>query len=449
MDVSIDPAPPTSGPLRDLIAGPVRVGVTAVVVFVVAFGVWSVSAPLAGGAVAPGLVSPDGHRRTVQHLEGGIVAAIHVRDGDVVEAGDPLVTLESERFRADRDILRHRHATVLATRARLEAEASGASELALPAQLTAILADASPERRIPLQEWVDEEARVFAVRRDVHASRRGVLEARMEQLRDQVDGLTAQASSASTQLTLIGDELASKEDLWEKRLVARSEILRLQRMTASIEGDRAQTLSDIARAKERMGETRLELLALDASRAAEVAAELSRVRAELASIAEELAASEDVVQRMVVKAPVSGSVVGLRVHTRGGVVAPGATILSVVPRDEALLIDTRVSPRDIDVVVPGLRAQVQLSAYSGRILHRIDGTVETVSADRLEDEATGAPYFLARVRIDDDALLKQDVDVSLMVGMPADVLIVTSERSVLAYLLEPLFGLLFSALREV
>jgi HlyD family secretion protein/epimerase transport system membrane fusion protein len=444
----LQPAAPP--PLWEAIARPVRLGLVALFTFVAAFGVWGVAAPIAGGAVAPGVISPDGKRRQVQHLEGGIIRKIHVRDGDVVEAGDPLVTLEDVKPRADRDILRDKKLTLSARRARLEAEARGDDVIRFPEDLTrAVEAPRLSEpRRAELRLIMEEQRRVFETRNEVHASRRQVLEARMEQLQDQVDGYNAQAASAEAQLELIADELEGKEKLWRKNLVAKPEILRLRRMTADIEGRRARYLAEVARAKERMGETRLEILSLDATRAEEVAAQLAEVRSELSSISEQLAASEDVLQRSVVKAPVTGTVVNMQYRTEGGVVAPGGHIMDIVPKEETLLIDAMVSPRDIDVVSPGLPAQVQLSAYSSRGLYRITGRVLTVSADRLVDEESGRPYYLARVMIDEGALEQQALDIELVPGMPAEVLIVTGERSFAEYLLEPMMDIIFASFRE-
>jgi len=436
-----DPAAPEA--LRGALAAPRRAGQALMAVFLGGFLVWGCTAPLAGGAVAPGVISPDGSRRTVQHLEGGIIAALHVRDGDRVAPGQPLVLLQGVQARTVYNALLHQHLTLLAMHARLQAEQAGAADFDAPPELRS--GEAEAEARAILSAQRD----LFATRRTAHEGRREVLHKRIEQSNEEISGLEAQAQAADDQLALIAEELIGKEALFGRGNARLTEVLALKRARAELQGRRGEHVSSIARSKLVIGETRMQILNLDADRLDRIAEQLDRVRVELAGVAERVQASRDVLARTVVGAPVSGTVVNLRFKTLEGVIRAGEAILDIVPDEEALLIDARVAPGDIDVVHAGQAAQVHLTAYSSRGLPRIDGTVRTVSADRLQDPHTGQAYYLARVEVPREALARLGAAVELVPGMPADVLVVRRERTLVGYLLEPLRGAWRRGLREV
>jgi HlyD family secretion protein/epimerase transport system membrane fusion protein len=422
---------------------PVRLGLTLIAVFMIGGGVWAATAPLAGGAVAPGVISPDGNRKTVQHLEGGIIARLEVRDGDVVQAGQPLVILESIQPRASFEALLNQYRTLVAMRTRLHAEQANREHIDWPAELQGATDDAE------LRAIIAGQQQMFETRRATHSARKRVLQQQIEQLQEQVRGLEAQVASTTLQLKFIAEELAGKEELRRKEIVTKPEILRLQRTQAEISGNRGEFIASIAAAKQKIGETELQLMAIDAERADDIATKLDQVRAELATVRERLFASEDILKRTVVTAPVAGTVVNLRFKTEGGVVQRGEPILDIVPADDALLIDARVAPNDIDVVHAGLSAQIHLSAYTSRAVPRIDGKVRSVSADRFIDEYTRQPYYLARVEVDRATLTQIDSKIELIPGMPAEVLIVTGERTLVDYLIEPFLDVFRRSFREV
>ncbi|WP_230532362.1 HlyD family type I secretion periplasmic adaptor subunit [Microvirga roseola] len=412
------------------------------VIFLGGFTAWGTLAPLAGGAVAPGIISPDGSKKTVQHLEGGIIGKLLVRDGDVVQLGQPLLVLENIQPKATHDMLVSQYRTLLVTRLRLEAEQANSERLNVPSELQGEARDAS------LALIIQTQRDLFRARRETHVSRKRVLAQRIEQLNEQIAGFEAQVASASRQLELIGEELEGKEVLRRKQIVTKPEILRLQRMQAEIDGKRGEYLAAIAQAKQQIGEADLELLSLDAERADQIATQLVQVRTELASVRERLSASEDVLKRTVITSPASGTVVSLQFKTEGGIVRQGEAILDIVPSEDALLIDARVSPTDIDVVHAGLSAQVHLSAFSSRGLPRIQGVVRSVSADRIVDEQTHQSYYLARIEVDRDELRRIDPHIELIAGMPAEALVVTSERTMFQYLLEPFLETFRRSFRE-
>lgn len=429
--------------LKDSIRCPVRIALALSVFYFVGFGAWGAVAPIAGGSVAPGVISPDGSRKTVQHLEGGIIGKLLVRDGDEVKAGQPLLVLENVQPKATHDMLTSQYRTLLATLLRLEAEQANSETFTIPPEFQGDMRDARTALVVRAQ------SDLFRARRETHLARKRVLSQRIEQLEEQIRGYEAQAGSASRQFALLSEELAGKEELQRKQIVAKPEVLRLQRMQAEIDGRRGEFLASMARARQQIGETQLEALTLDAERADQIASQLVQVRAELASVRERLSASEDILKRTVVTAPVAGSVVNMRFKTEGGIVRQGEAILDIVPSEDALLIDARVPVVDIDVVHEGLSAQIHLSAFSSRGLPRIEGTVRSVSADRVVDEKVGQSYYLARVEVDREHLRRIDSSLELVPGMPAEVLIVTQERTMFQYLFEPVLDAFRRSFREV
>lgn len=419
--------------LRQVIRRPVRIGLGVIVTFVVGSLAWSMLAPLAAGAVAPGIISPDGSRRTVQHLEGGIIQELKVRDGDEVSAGAPLVVLQSTQAAAAYDLLLEQARTLTAARARLQAEQAGSASILFPPELTS---GEDPK----LAEIMQGQRALFEMRRAALTAQKQVLNDRTRQYEEQIRALEARVSSAGQQLELIEEEVRGKEVLLRKALVTKPEILRLERTQAALIGERGQHLGAIAEIRQRIGELVTQRISLDAERAEEVSTELEKVRAQYADVSERLNASLDVLNRTVVTAPVSGKIVNLRFKSPGGVIRGGEPILEIVPTEEQLLIDARVAPSDIDVVTAGLTAAVHLTAFSSRGMPRVDGIVRSVSADRVVDEATGQTYYLARVEVPKEELAALDQEIVLVPGMPAEVLIVTGERTALAYMLEPFFA---------
>jgi HlyD family secretion protein len=431
------------GALRASVRRPMLAGLAVLTLLVGAFGGWGATAPLAGGAVANGVISPDGSRRTIQHHEGGIIAEILVRDGDTVTASTPLLVLEDTQARANHDVLQSQYRQLSATQARLVTEQLGGDRIEFPGDLLA--ASDSAEVR----EFLDVQRQLFATKREALASRKRVLEQRIRQTRDQIRGLQAQLASALQRIEITEDELTAKEYLLAQSLIARPPVLALRRTRAEIEGSSGEYRASIAQAEEQIGQTQMELIALDAVRADEIASELDKVRGELGKVKEPLAASEDKLERTVLTAPVNGTIVELHFKTRRGVIRPGEPILDIVPAEEELLIDARVLPTDIDVVYPGLPAQVHLTPYSKRRLPQIEGKVRSVSADSLRDERTGTPYYLVRVEVDREQLRRLDKNIQLVPGMPAEVMIVTEERTLFEYLLQPFLDVFRRGLREV
>jgi len=429
---------PARRALRKGLRGPLVAALVVAAAFFGGFGLWSVLAPLASAAVAPGTISPEGHRKTVEHLEGGIIREIAVKDGDRIAAGQVLMVLEDTQALARYRLQQARHLTLRSLEARLQAEESGAAGV----DWTTV-----PDGPGQADAIADQQA-IFAARLETMASVRKILEQRIAQLQEEIQGLEAQIVSGTRQLELIAKEVGAVETLLKKGLARMPRLLALQRSQAEIEGRRAANRASIARARQAIGEAEIQVTALRVNRRDEAAKELGDVRAELAQVEERMGGARDILARTVITAPVSGTVFDLRHKTTGGVVQPGEPILDIVPQGDDLLVDARVSPADIDVVAVGFDAEVTLTAFPQRNLPRLTGQVRHLSADRITDPQNGDVYYLARVKISGDALADLGDDIELLPGMPADVMIFTGTLTLFEYLTDPLTASLHRSMRE-
>ncbi|TNE38086.1 MAG: HlyD family type I secretion periplasmic adaptor subunit [Alphaproteobacteria bacterium] len=436
------PVPPKPLDLRALIAKEERRGFVALAAFLGFLILWSSFAPLSSAAIAPGVISPLGSRKTIQHLEGGIIDRILIEEGSEVKVGDPLILLEDTMARASYELIATQYYTRAAQQARLLALQTGAEHITFPGWLLERARDPK------VYEVLDTQRQLLATQRRAHADSKAVLSSKIDQLNEEVKGLEAQIEGQARQLELIGKEIAGVQSLVNKGLERTPRLLALQRGEAEIRSGLGANRAAVSRTLQAIGETELQLIAADTGLQNKVAEELSNVQTDLAQAGERMAASEDILNRIQITAPVSGHVVDLKVHTAGGIIGPGQPLMDIVPENEDLVIEARVSPMDIDVVHQGLEAQVHLPAYSQRNMPRIKGTVTNVSADRLIDQATGQAYFRATVAIDRETLEALGEEVTLSSGMPAEVMIVTGEQTLLGYLLGPVKKTLLHAFRE-
>jgi len=426
--------------LRTSISAPLWKGYALILVFIVGFGGWAAFAPLAGGAVAYGVVSPGTSRRVVQHLEGGIIRELKVRDGDVVAEGQPLVVLEPVQPRSTYEAALAQKQSLLARKARLEAERAGSASVAFPGELTVggtLLPVAVSQREM------------FDARLSANRSRRDVLEQKVAQLDEQISGFNAQLQSIDTQLGYVREELNDKLKLVDQGYLAKPEALRMRRSLSELEARKSEYVTEINKAKQLIGETKLQILSFDAQRIDDITSELDKMTTELTDVDERLRASEDVLRRTTIAAPVSGTVLNLRFKTVGGVVQRGEPVLEIVPKDDALVIEARVSPNDIQLVHPGQTAQIHLDAYSSRTMPRLAGVVRSASPDRVTDARGEQGYFLARVEVDRGELARRAPGVELIPGMAAEVIFVTEERTMLQYLLKPFFDVVIRGMHEM
>lgn len=392
------------------------------------FGTWAVVAPLDSAALAPGVVTVKTYRKTIQHLEGGIVEDIRVRDGDQVETGDVLLVLDDTQARAELGIVRGQMIATQALEARLQAERDQQAEIAFPSGF-----DLTDTR---IAESVQSEEQVFKARMNSHLGEVEVLEQRMTQIGEQIRGLEAVIRSKRELMTSYNAEIKDLSELLNDGFVDKQRLRDLERQVAQLEGDMADHRSSIAQAKVQQGEARLQILQLQKDFRTEVVNQLSEVQSRLFDLRERERALTDRVERTVIRAPESGMVLGMQVHTVGGVVQSGAPILDIVPSASDLVVEAQVSPIDIDRVSAGKLADIRFSAFKSATTPVIEGRVEHISADRLTNQETGMPYYLARVELT-EAGRKDLGELVLVPGMPAEVLINTGERTLFKYLMQP------------
>ena len=411
-------------------------------VFMVGLIGWAAVAPLESAAIAPGVVSIDGYRKTVQHLEGGIVGEILVREGARVSAGQVLIRLDDTTPRASLELLHGRWLVASALEARLEAERDGLDGVRYPEVLSRRLDD--PKTR----QVLEGQHNIFQARREALRSQVAILDQRAAEYREEIVGIEGQIRAETEQLALVEEELAGVRTLFDKGFARKPKLLQLQRRAAELAGTRNLHQAQIARARQSIGETRMRAADLKTARLNQVVEGLRKAQSEIYDLDERLRAAKDVLARTEIRAPLAGTVVDLRVHSAGGVIASGAPLLDIVPQEERLVVEARIDPKDIDVVRDGLEAQVRFTAFNQRHRAPAEAVLTSISADLLTDEANGQSYYLARVElVAGDAATGFDMD-ALHPGMQAEVMIVTGARTALDYLLEPLLLSLNRAFRE-
>jgi epimerase transport system membrane fusion protein len=409
----------------------------------VGFGGWAALAPLDGAAVAPGQVVVDSQNRVVQHLEGGIVSAIHTNDGERVDEGELLISLSETRPKADLSIVESELDEVLGREARLMAERIGAKKIDFPEVLT------SRSDNPDVANIIAGQRELFDSRRQALEGRVAIFGQRIEAFEQQTRGLRSQSKNLESRIASYEEELRNWRELYEEQLADLTRINEMERELFRLMGERDSVQSQIAEIKVRMGETRSELLVTRQDRAEEVARALREAQQSKADLLARQVALRDTLRRTDITAPVSGTVVGMKIHTVGGIVQPGDTLLEVVPTDQDYAINSRVQTQDVDRVRPGQLADVRLSAFNLQNDHVIEGKVARISADAFEDEQSGERYYEARVVITEagEEVMKEQ-GMYLMPGMPAEVMIKTGERTVIQYLLDPISRMFARAFRE-
>ena len=419
----------------------VRTGLVVIVVLVFGIGGFLAFAPLSGAIVAPGVVKVDLNRKVVQHQEGGIVGQVLVRDGDRVQAGQTLLTLEDVRVDATNELLRTQLDAEIARGARLTAEGRFDGTIRFPQDLAARGSDAR------VHELLARERSLFAARRESLEGQIQLLRTQIRETEGEIQAWTEQLKAGEDAIRLQKEELAQNEGMLGQGYVSKTRILTLQRAVAEYESRRGENLAEMAKAKQRVAELQLRIVTLRTSYMEQAANELKESTARVFDLQERLRPSQDAAERQVVKAPVAGEVVNLRVTTAGAVVGPRDPLLELVPENPDLIIEARVRPEDIASVTKGAVADVRLTAYKQRITPVVDGEVVYVSADRVQNRPEEPPYYLAQVRVSPQALHAAG-DLKLLAGMPAEVFIRTETRTALQYLLTPVSAYLQRSMRE-
>lgn len=397
------------------------------------FGTWAATAPLASGVVAGGTVAVYSNRKVVQHLEGGIVSEILVQEGNIVDADDVLVRLDSKQAQGNHAVLSTRLAFLKATEARLEAESMGATEITFPPEVLGVIEPGAPE---PI--FIKLQRNIFDDRNSTRNGQISILKVRAEQLQEEIVGLEAQRKAFQGQVSSIGQEIERVTRGQEGGYVATNQVSQLTRTSMEMEGNLGQVISSIAKAKQSIAETELQILQINQEFAERASTELRDIRDQVQEISERVKQAKDILDRTVIRAPVHGMVQNIQIHTTSGVIRPAEHIMDIIPLDDDLIINARVRPVDIDNVDIGNLAEVRFPAFSSRTTPVIFGSVRVLSQDIIQpDDARVEPYYIARVEVP-EADVPAQIRGRLVPGMPAEVIFVAGERTLVQYLVKPL-----------
>jgi membrane fusion protein, type I secretion system len=408
-------------------------------VFLAVLAAWSWLAPVKSAVIAPGLVSVDSYRKKIQHLEGGIIDQILVREGDLVKPGQLLVRMRDVAQAATVARLRAQYYEALAIAAQSAAERDGLEELSFPEELTSAEHPAAVAAMAAQKNVFDSQLHHFE--HTLSAFRQKTL-----QTEEEVRGLRGLLSSLEKQLKHFDSEVGDAQHLFTKDLMAKSKLSKLMRESEESRGERSKVTGQIAQKQQQILELELKMTELRSARVATAVERLREHQAKIYEFSQLLVAAEDVMRRTKVRSPIEGTVVDVQVHTRDGVIAPGQTLMEVVPAGDRLIVEGRLRPEDREEVRAGLETYVQLTTQGRRDPRPLRGRLESISADRLVDKDQQQPYYRVRINLDPASVQQQGVEV--LAGMGADVFIQTGERTPIQYMLSPVVRSLDRGLRE-
>ena len=407
------------------------------------FGVWATQTQIAGAIIASGRIEVDQNRQIVQHPAGGVVSEIAVKEGDSVEAGDLLLRLDTKQMQTSLTIVESQLFEMMARRGRLEAERDGRDTLTFEPELLEVAAE-----RPEVADLVQGQQNLFVARRDNVARTTEQLAKRSAQIGNQIEGIEAQEKSLGRQLELIEKELANQQSLLERGLAQASGVLALQRQAASLDGQLGELAANKAQSQQRITEIEIEVLRLESQRREDAITRLRDLRSRELELIEQRQALMTDIERMEIRAPVSGIVYNMRIQTLRSVVRPADPVLFLIPQDRPLVIAARVDPIHIDQIVTGQTVNLRFSALDQRTTPELIGQVALVSADAFEDESLGASYYRAEIVLNPGELGKLAEGQVLIPGMPVEAFIRTADRSPLTYLVKPMADYFNRAFRE-
>jgi len=406
-----------------------------VIVGFVTFGIggWAATSELTGAVIGQGVLVVDSSVKKVQHPTGGVVGELRVREGDKVLAGDILLRLDETQTLANATIVSKSFDELVARQARLEAERDNADQITFPKLLLERTRDPASEAA----RAIAAEQSLFDLRRQARGGQKAQLKERSAQLQEEIKGYLGQAEAKQREVDFIHKELEGVRTLWEKKLVPMNRLTALERDTARLEGERSQLSGMTAQAKGKIAEIELQIIQIDQDLRTEVGKDLIETRSKISELAERKTAAVDQLYRIDIRAPQSGRVHQLAVHTVGGVISPGEQIMLIVPDADALAVEVKIAPRDIDQVYVGQAASMRFAAFDQKTTPEIEGEVSLVSADLTQDQRTGTSYYTARVLLKPEEVARLG-NAKLLPGMPVDVFIKTPGRTALSYLIKPL-----------
>ena len=412
-----------------------RVVVSALFAGVLVFGIggWAAQAKLSGAVITQGQVAVSQQVKLIQHRDGGIVSEIAVKNGDHVRKGDVLIRLDETQTRVELTIVRGQLQQFHAMRARLTAERDGEPAVSFEGlDLTDVLKAS--------------ERKLFEANRRMITNQEAQMRLQIEQLEEQIGGLKAQTDSSDKEKAIVEKEIAKLDGLAKSGLVPVSQHRDLQRQMARIDGSKGELVARVAEAVGQIGELRIKLMSIDQNNRKEAQAQIVNIEAKIAELSEREVAARDRLSRMDVRAPVDGLVYDLQVHTIGGIIASGASVMSIVPEDDDMTVEIRIAPADIDRIAPGQKSRMRFVAFNQRTTPELEGEVDIVAAATSVDRATAQPYYLATVSITDR--LDKLGGRKLMPGMPVEVFVQTEERTAISYITKPFTDQMMRAFRE-
>ena len=423
---------------------PVKYGIYIITVFFLIFFVWAGLLPINSSAIAPGTVVLDFNRKTIQHLEGGIIQEIMVKEGQEVVTGSDLIILQNIQAQAQQSVVQKQLLTSQAIYKRLVKEQSYDGEL----DLSVIEEQGKKTGYKEIAELIGTQYNIYNIKKESYFGKIDILKKRINQLEKEIEALEAQELATNNQLKILTNQLAMSKKMVELRNSPITDQLDLEKQIAELQGKKGSLIASIAKSQQSISETNLEIINFSKENLTSILAEMQEVEAKIAGLTEQLTSTSDVLKRTIIKSPNSGIVMDLKFHTKGAVIPPGGEIMNIVPQDEELIIEAKINPQDIDMVKQGLKAKINLSAFKAKKVPKLDGILMSVSADILLDEISGENYFLGRIRISDDSLKSLKENVKLYPGMPAEVFIITGSRTLLSYLLSPIKDATYKAFRD-
>jgi HlyD family secretion protein len=416
------------------------VGISLLTLLFATLGGWASTTDLAGAVVASGSVVVDSHIKKVQHQTGGTVRDLLVKEGAHVTADDVLIRLDDTQARANLVIVNTNLAELYARQARLEAERDSAETIAF-GPLSAVTLPGGTKKII------DAEQKLFELRRTARAGQKSQLNERVGQLKEEIEGLKGQHDARTKEIGFIQTELTGVRELFSKNLIPIQRVTALERDAARIAGERSTLISTIAQTKGKITETALQIIQIDQDLRSEVAKELREIQAKIGEFQERKVSAEDILGKIEIRAPQSGRVHQLAVHTVRGVIAPGEPIMYIVPAGDMLIVEVRIAPHEIDRINNGQTAMLRFTAFDQRTTPELMGEVALVSADVAQDAKSGVSYFAVRIAITDEEVARLK-GTMLVPGMPVECFIQTGERTVISYLVKPIRDQVMRAFRE-
>lgn len=419
--------------------GPMSLGILALVLLVGGFGTWAVMAQITGAVIVSGQIEVDRNRQVIQHPDGGVVAEILVDEGDTVAEGDLLIRLDATVLQSELAVVEGQLFEIMARRGRLEAERDGAEAITFDPLLMEV--PTGPE-------LMEGQNRLFEARLDSTKRATEQLDIQRAQIASQLGGIAAQQSALATQSELLGKELGDQQKLLEQQLVQASRVLGLQRDEASLLGQMGELTASAAQAAERMTEIEIQVLTLTTTRREEAITRLRDLQYNELELSESRRTLTRQLDRLDIRAPVSGIVYGMQVFAPQSVIRAADPVMFLVPQDRPLVIAAKVNPTDVDQIHLGQEVTLRFSAFDQRRTPELMGTVTLVSADIFQDEASGQSFYQAEVQLNEGEITRLPEDMILIPGMPVEAFVRTADRSPMDYLLKPLADYFAKAFRE-